>query len=129
MKKIILIALLSMLSISGFSQSRNKVYKSTLLYFDGEEWVAKKSTYPKSMYITIKDKRISINNESQSRFTMYGESRKTEYDSHNCYTWDCIDEEGVDCLFMFKRMFEDDRVVLSFVYTRDGYMLQYIIEK
>lgn len=126
MKKITLMIALLLLWGASFSQKFNKVYRSIYSTYDYGEWVTKDSRYPQSMYITLDGSDIMINNDAESHYKTYGNSSKSTFESHECYTWNCIDRKGISCLFMMKRFYESGTYVFCFVYR--GYMFEYVIE-
>lgn len=128
MKKIKLFILCLFISAMCFCQGINKVYRSSYSKFDGQRWVEKRVMYPEFLYITIKDNDIRINNESNRHFVYFGEPEKNDYDTHSCFTWNCIDDDGKSCLFMLKRYRKDDTMVMSFVYSSESVMFEYVIE-
>lgn len=129
MKKIKLLLLFLVISLVGFSQNFNKVYKSTCLKYSYQQqkWNDVMAKYPENMYITINGNDIKINNESQSHFKTYGVPEKSTYETHLAYSWDCLDKEGNSCTFIMKK-FNSGDLVLSFLYSSEKIMFEYIIE-
>jgi hypothetical protein len=113
---------------SAHSQTFNKVYRSVLSYYQNGSWVQQTSEYPQNMYVIINGDDIRINNVDQSHYITFGNPQKDAYESHTCYTWDCMDKKGESCLFMMKQ-FKNSQFVFTFVYMQDKTMFEYVIEK
>ena len=123
-----MIALLLIWSAS-FSQSFNKVTTSMFAKYINSQWVTKLTEYPQQMYIVLNDFDITINNEDESHYRIYGSSQKNTYPTHEVYTWNCLDKKGVACLFMMKYFYDTQSYVFSFLYSRKNEMYEYYIEK
>lgn len=128
MKKIKLIIVLLLICSVSIAQKFNKVYKSTLLHYENNDWVEVMKKYPQDMYIVFDGKDIRINNTDESHYITIGEYKKNEYKTHTCYTWECMDRKGISCNFMMKS-FEDGSWIFCFVYPREHKMFEYQIEK
>lgn len=126
MKKITLIVVSLLISIASYSQSFDRVVRSTKSVWYNDEWKTVNTDYPKDMFIIMKDWDITI---GAYKFKTYDESEKTIYPTHVCYTWKCVNGEGAKCFFMMKKF--DPQVTTHMLYSivyDTGVMYEYETE-
>ena len=129
MKKIKSIIVALFFCSLAYSQSFNKVIKSSYSEYYNGEWVTKLKQYPEGLYITMKGNDITINNDADSHYITQGDYKKDEYDSHICYTWNCINKTGESCLFMLKMAKDKSWTMVAFVFSEKHEMYEYLIDK
>jgi hypothetical protein len=131
MKKLTLILVFLFASILTIAQDFNKVYKSSFSQYRNDHWevVDKFTQYPDNMYITLNGNDIRINNKGESHFKTYGDVKIDYYDTHTCYSWDCLDKEGYSCLFLIKKFTETGNMIMSFAYFKENMLFEYVIDK
>jgi hypothetical protein len=127
MKKITMILVALMLTITGFSQSVNKVSKAQYLVYEGGTWITKTSKRPSNMFVILDKDNVSITNEARSRYVTYGEPEKVTYETFVCYTWSCVDSKGKDCSFLLKN-FPDNSSIMIISYAAEGYAFEYFTD-
>lgn len=127
MKSIKLLLLCLAISCLSYAQNFNHIYKSIYSEHNGYEWVEITSAYPNDMYLILNGSDISINNDDKSKFKTYGSSRTSNYETHICYSWNCVDKDGRQCVFIMKRFISSNTWVMSFVYSDTKQMFEYIM--
>ena len=125
MKKIIILAALTIVYVSCLAQSKGAILKATkLTYIDGK-WSTQKIKIPKSSYIKFVDDSVSI---------YYGKAFKTFVMSSlpivnedgSSFEWDCQDESCTDYIFMMKVIYLDKTFIMSFINPSKGEVLEYV---
>lgn len=112
----------------SFAQEFVKVKRMTTMTYDRnkEEWVDGEYTYPSSIYVMIKSSQIIITSAYEQRIYTYGNPDKTEYSTHNTYTWNALDKKGDKLKFMIK-IFETGDIVYMFLYNGMG--VEYLMDR
>ena len=126
MKKILFIVVSLLATTLTYSQSFSKVIQSTKSEWINEEWKVVATDYPKDMFIILKDAEVII---GEYKFRTYGESEKTNYEKHVCYTWKCVNGNGDKCTFMMKKFKPEvsSHMLYSILYNT-GVMYEYETE-
>ena len=125
MKKYLL--LISIL-LSGvcYSQNFNKVYSATPYYYRYGEWVKGEVNYPERMFVILDGNNIKITNQAESKYVTYGNPTKSSTSEYTSATWDCYDKEGNQCVFIMKKYYQYERMVMTFI--TDNIALEYIVD-
>lgn len=127
MKKITLLAITLLLTITSFSQSFDKIIKATKLQWINEEWKIVSTGYPNDMFVIINQDEITIGNY---KFKTYDNPERNIYNTHICYTWKAINENAEKCIFMMKKFNSNltSHMMYSIVYTNSQIMYEYETE-
>ena len=126
MKKVTLIAVSLLLSIFAFSQSFDRVVRSSKCEWRNQQWVTIATDYPTDMFVIIKDWEITL---GTYKFKTYDQPDKTTYDDHITYTWKCVNGNGDKCMFMMKKFKPEvsSHMLYSIIYDT-GVMYEYETE-
>lgn len=127
MKKL-LVLLISMLLVAvSFAQEFVKVKRMTTITYDDykQEWVDGEYTYPSSIYVMIKGSQVIITSAYEQKIYTYGNPDKSEYSTHNAYTWSALDKKGEKLKFMIK-IFKTGEVIYMFLYRGIG--VEYLMD-
>ncbi len=116
------------ISFATYSQNYYEVTSCRLLIYETGDWKSKKTTFPKDMYIKIDEQNISINNENESNYDIYGDCEKTNHTKHTTYTWSAYDKEGNDCTIMLKINKKSKASSISIYYFEDLYGFEYYLK-
>lgn len=111
----------------AFSQEFYKIERASLFLYVDEAWKNVATEYPANMFLNINGSDIRFNNDDKSHYKTYGNSEKTTYQTHTCYSWNCMDKEGKDCTFLIKK-FKDGTKIVCFLYSFDRKLYEYTIE-
>lgn len=124
MKKITLLAITLLLTITSFSQSFDKIIKATKLQWINEEWKIVSTGYPTDMFVIINQDEITI---GKYKFKTYDTPERNIYDTHICYTWKAINGNAEKCLFMMKKFNPNltTHMIYTIVYTNLQIMYEY----
>ena len=121
-----LIVVSLLISISSYCQSFERVVVATKSIWYNDEWKTISTEYPKDMFVIIKDWDITI---GTYKFRTFDNSEKTTYPTHVCYSWKCVNGDGIKCIFMMKKFNPDvsTHMLYSIVYDT-GVMYEYETE-
>lgn len=127
MKKITLLLITLLITITIYSQSFDRVIQATKSEYINGNWKTIATNKPVDMFVIIKDWDITIGTR---KFKTYDEQEKTTYTTHVCYSWKCIDSEGNKCIFLMKKFNPDisDHMLYSILYYENGIMFEYETE-
>jgi hypothetical protein len=126
MKKITLLVLTLIITITTYSQSFYKIFKSTKSEYRDEKWITIATYYPTDEFVILDNTNISISNY---KFKVYGDYEKTEFEEHKTLTWKAINANGDKCYFMMK-LFNPNitsHIIYSIIYE-SGVMYEYETE-
>lgn len=126
MKKLSLIVVSLLLTIFSYAQDFNKVLVASKSEWNGTEWKVISSSNPTDMFVIMKDWDITI---GTYKFKTYDDPQKTTYESHVCYTWKCVNGDGVKCAFMMKKFRPEVSTHMLYAILYDtGVMYEYECE-
>ena len=125
MKKTLLSIYFLLLTFFGYSQTYNKVYKTSLLHYSDGDWNTIKENYPLRMFVILKESEVMITNEAGTKLMTYGTSEKRTTSDGESWSWDAYDEEGKQCTFMMKRFYTTKDVLYTIAYFSKNVAFQY----
>lgn len=127
MKKLSLLLITLILTITTHAQSFDRVIKATKLKWQNEEWKTVSSGYPTDMFIIVKEDEITV---GKYKFKTYDKPNETTYPTHICFTWKTVNQNGEKCLFMMKKFLSEITrgIVYSIVYPTSELMYEYETE-
>lgn len=96
MKKVLLLICLFTTSLV-YSQSTSKVTRVEVKVRDGNDFKTYRTTYPTDMELTIKGKVITVTNQTDSRYTTYGDGQRRVTTNYKETEWSALDEDGTRC--------------------------------
>lgn len=112
----------------SFAQEFVKVKRMTTITYDDykQEWVDGEYTYPSSIYVMIKGSQVIITSAYEQKIYTYGSPDKSEYSTHNAYTWSALDKKGDKLKFIIK-IFNTGDIVYMFLYNGMG--VEYLMDR
>lgn len=128
MKKAVLLVLITLTSIIGYSQKFEKVYRASVIKYDGSKWNSEKDVYPKNIFVITNGWEIKITNEAESKYITYGDVEKIKYEEFDCYSWDAYDKDGKVCQVIIKDFYKTKIQLMMFMYYSDSIGFEYEIE-
>jgi len=116
--KLLLLAVFSLLTFSGFAQSYDKTSMIETGYWNGENWDWRN---PKEidLKITLYKGKVYIEDAANTTISIYGESKSTrgyndDGDPYTSMIWDAFDEKDRKCKFMMS-IFESKALIMYVV--------------
>ena len=127
MKKVFLLLVCALFTLTSFSQEFKKVQRMTVISYDEQkgDWVDDRTTYPQTLYVKIKGSEIIITSDYQQRIYTYGNVEENNYTTHVTYTWSALDKDDKPCKFIMKH-FKTGEIIYMFIYNGVG--VEYLME-
>ena len=100
MKKLSLMVVGLLLTVLSYSQDFYRVVRATTMEYRDTNWVNLETQYPSDLFIIMKEYDVKI---GTAKFRTYDAPEKTTYSDHITYSWECIDAEGINCVYMMKQ--------------------------
>ena len=100
MKKVTLIVVALLITLIGYSQTFDKVVRSSKCEYRNDKWVTVSIEYPTDCFVIINGWDVTL---CTYKFKTYDDYEKTINDDHITFTWKCVNGNGDKCFFMMKK--------------------------
>ena len=129
MKKLIIVALLSIITTTTYSQSFYKVIKASILTYNGKEWITSETNYPDDMLAIVDGKLIKITNKSDSRYYLYEFIETENRTNVVCNSWKAYDKDGDYCHVLLTTINESTDFYITILYSKTDIGIEYKLQR
>jgi hypothetical protein len=105
--------------------SISKVFRASLLKWNGQNWINQVNKFPETMFMTINGNIITLNTETTSKYYTYGEVQINNYDKYDCWSWSAFDINGKSCEVLLKYYWESKIMIAMFMYYKSNIGFEY----
>lgn len=129
MKKLILALLFVVSSVVTHAQHVYDIETVSYIVWENKKWIVKESNNPQNMTITTYSDIAIIDDRNKTIYRMDRESETINYPTHKVVQWKAHDNDGKECMFVVKRTYDPESMIILTLY--DGtpmYGFEYILK-